>query len=68
MARSTKSLRSASREADYDSLLSEMGRCRSSDHRNAWDLDAQLEQAMEAHSARRQTPMSRSCPVVNAAE
>jgi ATP-binding cassette ChvD family protein len=36
-------------EADYDSLLSEMGTLQEQlDHRNAWDLDAQLEQAMEA--------------------
>ncbi|MBK6762857.1 MAG: energy-dependent translational throttle protein EttA [Micrococcales bacterium] len=36
-------------EADYDSLLSEMGKLQEElDHRNAWDLDAQLEQAMDA--------------------
>ncbi len=36
-------------EADYDSLLSEMGTLQESlDYRNAWDLDAQLEQAMDA--------------------
>src|SRR3954468_10231137 len=36
-------------DADYDSLLAEMGRLQEHlDHRNAWDLEAQLEQAMEA--------------------
>ncbi len=36
-------------EADYDKLLSEMGTLQEQlDHRNAWDLDAQLTQAMEA--------------------
>ncbi|HAM20773.1 MAG TPA: energy-dependent translational throttle protein EttA [Actinobacteria bacterium] len=36
-------------EADYDSLLAEMGTLQELlDHRNAWDLDAQLEQAMDA--------------------
>lgn len=36
-------------EADYDKLLAEMGALQEQlDHRNAWDLDAQLEQAMEA--------------------
>lgn len=36
-------------DADYDKLLSEMGKLQEQlDHRNAWDLDAQLEQAMDA--------------------
>jgi ATP-binding cassette ChvD family protein len=36
-------------DADYDALLAEMGTLQEQlDHRNAWDLDAQLEQAMEA--------------------
>jgi ATP-binding cassette ChvD family protein len=36
-------------EADYDSLLAEMGKLQEElDRRNAWDLDAQLEQAMDA--------------------
>ncbi len=36
-------------EADYDALLDEMGRLQEQlDHRNAWDLDSQLEQAMDA--------------------
>ncbi|MGB2969746.1 MAG: energy-dependent translational throttle protein EttA, partial [Candidatus Nanopelagicales bacterium] len=36
-------------EADYDKLLAEMGTLQEQlDHRNAWDLDAQLEQAMDA--------------------
>lgn len=36
-------------EADYDSLLAEMGQLQEAiDHKNAWDLDAQLEQAMDA--------------------
>lgn len=36
-------------DADYDSLLGDMGRLQEQlDHRNAWDLDAQLEQAMDA--------------------
>ena len=36
-------------DADYDSLLSEMGKFQEEiDRRNAWDLDNQLEQAMDA--------------------
>jgi ATP-binding cassette ChvD family protein len=36
-------------EADYDTLLTEMGRLQEQlDHRQAWDLDSQLEQAMDA--------------------
>ena len=36
-------------DADYDALLAEMGVLQEAiDHRNAWDLDAQLEQAMDA--------------------
>lgn len=36
-------------DADYDALLAEMGTLQEQlDHRNAWDLDAQLEQAMDA--------------------
>ena len=36
-------------EADYDSLLAEMGKLQEElDHRQAWDLDSQLEQAMDA--------------------
>jgi len=36
-------------DADYDTLLAEMGRLQEDiDHRNAWDLDAQLDQAMDA--------------------
>jgi len=39
----------ASPDADYDTLLAEMGVLQEQlDHRNAWDLDSQLEQAMEA--------------------
>ena len=39
----------ASPDADYDKLLSEMGNLQEQlDHRNAWDLDSQLEQAMDA--------------------
>ena len=39
----------ANPDADYDSLLAEMGKLQEEiDHRNAWDLDAQLEQAMDA--------------------
>ncbi len=39
----------ANPDADYDSLLAEMGRLQEEiDHRNAWDLDAQLEMAMDA--------------------
>lgn len=35
--------------ADYDKLLTEMGNLQEQlDHRNAWDLDSQLEQAMDA--------------------
>jgi ATP-binding cassette ChvD family protein len=36
-------------DADYDTLLAEMGKLQEAiDHKNAWDLDAQLEQAMDA--------------------
>lgn len=36
-------------EADYDSLLEEMGKLQEQiDHLDAWDLDSQLEQAMDA--------------------
>ena len=36
-------------DADYDKLLAEMGKLQEQlDHRNAWDLDSQLEQAMDA--------------------
>ncbi len=36
-------------EADYDTLLAEMGKLQDQiDHLNAWDLDSQLEQAMDA--------------------
>ncbi|HEY6744038.1 MAG TPA: energy-dependent translational throttle protein EttA [Lapillicoccus sp.] len=36
-------------KADYDSLLDEMGKLQEEiDHADAWDLDAQLEQAMDA--------------------
>jgi ATP-binding cassette ChvD family protein len=39
----------SSPDADYDSLLAEMGKLQEAiDHRNAWDLDSQLEQAMDA--------------------
>jgi ATP-binding cassette ChvD family protein len=36
-------------DADYDKLLAEMGDLQEKlDHRNAWELDSQLEQAMDA--------------------
>jgi ATP-binding cassette ChvD family protein len=36
-------------DADYDKLLAEMGELQEQlDHRDAWDLDSQLEQAMDA--------------------
>ncbi|GGB98514.1 energy-dependent translational throttle protein EttA [Cellulomonas carbonis] len=36
-------------DADYDALLAEMGELQEAlDHANAWDLDSQLEQAMDA--------------------
>jgi ATP-binding cassette ChvD family protein len=36
-------------DADFDSLLAEMGTLQEQlDHRNAWDLDSQLEQAMDS--------------------
>jgi ATP-binding cassette ChvD family protein len=39
----------ASPDADYDTLLSEMGTLQEQlDHRNAWEIDSQLEQAMDA--------------------
>ena len=39
----------ANPEADYDKLLAEMGTLQEQlDHRKAWDLDSQLEQALDA--------------------
>jgi len=39
----------ANPDADYDKLLSEMGELQEQlDHRNAWELDSQLKQAMDA--------------------
>ena len=39
----------ANPDADYDQLLAEMGELQEQlDHRNAWELDSQLEQAMDA--------------------
>jgi len=39
----------ANPDADYDTLLTEMGNLQEQlDHRNAWELDSQLEQAMDA--------------------
>jgi ATP-binding cassette ChvD family protein len=39
----------ANPNADYDKLLAEMGELQEQlDHRNAWELDSQLEQAMDA--------------------
>jgi ATP-binding cassette ChvD family protein len=39
----------ANPDADYDRLLAEMGELQEHlDHRNAWDLDSQLDQAMDA--------------------
>jgi len=39
----------ANPDADYDSLLAEMGKLQDElDHADAWDLDSQLEQAMDA--------------------
>jgi len=39
----------ASPDADYDTLLAEMGTLQEQlDHRNAWEIDSQLEQAMDA--------------------
>jgi ATP-binding cassette ChvD family protein len=36
-------------DADFDTLMAEMGTLQEEiDHKNAWDLDAQLEQAMDA--------------------
>jgi ATP-binding cassette ChvD family protein len=36
-------------DADFDTLMAEMGEVQTElDHRNAWDLDSQLEQAMDA--------------------
>ncbi len=36
-------------DADFDALMAEMGMLQEQiDHRNAWDLDSQLEQAMDA--------------------
>jgi ATP-binding cassette ChvD family protein len=43
------SLELADPDADYDSLLAEMGRLQTDlDHAEAWDLDSRLEQAMDA--------------------
>jgi ATP-binding cassette ChvD family protein len=43
------SVEMAEPDADYDALLEEMGKLQEEiDHADAWDLDAQLEQAMDA--------------------
>ncbi len=43
------SMAMADPDADFDTLLAEMGELQTElDHREAWDLDAQLEQAMDA--------------------
>ena len=43
------SVEMADPDADFDALMSEMGKLQEElDRRNAWDLDAQLEQAMDA--------------------
>jgi ATP-binding cassette ChvD family protein len=43
------SVEMADPDADYDSLLTEMGKLQEDiDHADAWDLDSQLEQAMDA--------------------
>ena len=43
------SLAMAEPDADFDALLAEMGELQTElDHRNAWDLDSQLDQAMDA--------------------
>ena len=43
------SMAMAEPDADFDTLLAEMGELQTElDHREAWDLDAQLEQAMDA--------------------
>ena len=43
------SMQMAEPDADFDALMSEMGKLQEEiDHRNAWDLDSQLEQAMDA--------------------
>jgi ATP-binding cassette ChvD family protein len=43
------SQRMAEPDADFDALMSEMGTLQEQlDHRGAWDLDSQLEQAMDA--------------------
>ncbi len=43
------SLAMAEPDADFDTLLTEMGELQTElDHREAWDLDSQLEQAMDA--------------------
>ncbi|MDN5569945.1 MAG: energy-dependent translational throttle protein EttA [Propionibacteriaceae bacterium] len=42
-------LEMAEPDADFDALMAEMGDLQTElDHRNAWDLDSQLEQAMDA--------------------
>lgn len=54
---------------DYsDALLEEMGKLQEElDHANAWDLDAQLEQAMDALGCPRATGRSSTSPVVRSA-
>jgi ATPase subunit of ABC transporter with duplicated ATPase domains len=58
-------------DADYDTLLAEMGDLQTKlDHKNAWDLDAQLEQAMDALRCPppdHQPPRRRECAVARAA-
>ncbi|CAM5654980.1 hypothetical protein SALBM217S_04905 [Streptomyces griseoloalbus] len=52
-----------------DELMDEMGKLQEQlDHANAWDLDAQLEQAMDALGCcRPATGPSPTCPVVRSA-
>lgn len=62
------SVEMAEEGADFDALMEEMGKLQEEiDHADAWDLDSQLEQAMDALRCPRRTPTSPSCPVVSVA-
>ena len=66
-------------DADFDALMAEMGDVQTElDHRNAWDIDSQLEQAMDAlrcpppdahgrHPLRRRAPPGRAVQAAAAA-
>ena len=58
----------ANPDADFDALMDEMGKLQTEiDAANAWDIDSQLDQAMDALRCPRRTSRSPSCRVVSVA-